>query len=134
MIVPAPSAGSATGEPTLSAPAIRVRGPAQADLSAVRAAGFALLDRPSHWQDSGSRSLGRLQRYKFAESVSKDLLHLAIDRVEHASAQDIAVDDDCGSDDAHADDEEDQWLNDESPTVALAEWRPVWGDTDAVRR
>ena len=146
MTVPAPGAGSAAGVPTLSAPAIQIRepaellptettaAPAETDLTAARAAGFALLDNPSRGQDSGSRSRGRIQRYKFAESGSEDLLLLAIDRVEHASPQDVAVVDDRGSDDVHADDEENQWLNDESPTVALAEWRSAWGDTGVVRR
>ena len=59
MTVPAPGAGSAAGVPTLSAPAIQIRepaellptettsAPAETDLTAARAAGFAVLDNPS---------------------------------------------------------------------------------------
>ena len=146
MTVPAPGAGSAAGVPSLNAPEIQIRepavllstestsAPAEMDLAAARAAGFALLDHPSRWQDSGSRSRGRIQRFGLAESGSEDLLLLAIDRVEHASPQDVAAVDYREMDDLYAHDWESQWLIDESPTIALAEWRSAWGDTGVVRR
>jgi len=68
---------------------------------AARAASFAVLETRSPWQDSGSRSRGRINRHRVTESGGDDLLLLATDRVWRSPRQNVSANADRGRNDQH---------------------------------
>ena len=137
MTLPEPTAGSGAAAPTSSAVAILIQEPAaieeapaeptsasaKSNPTAERAAGFAVLEPPTRWQDFGSRSRRPIGHFRVNKVGGDDLLLLAIDRAGRSPQRDFGKSRDNGNDEPRADKGHCRNLIDEPLAVAIAAWR-----------
>jgi hypothetical protein len=111
-----------SGEFSVSAPSNSV--PAEANSVPVPTANLGVLEMPSRRQESASRARRQINHDRWSESISDDLLMLAIDRVGRDPRPDSLDSGLGGKNDHHADDDNNGSLESDEPlAVALAEWR-----------
>ena len=134
MTLPEPTAGSGAAAPTSSAVAILIQEPAaieeapaeptsasaKSNPTAERAAGFAVLEPPTRWQDFGSRSRRPIGHFRVNKVGGDDLLLLAIDRAGRSPQRDFGKSRDNGNDEPRADKGHCRNLIDEPLAVAIA--------------
>jgi hypothetical protein len=130
--VPPPGAGSGAAISSLSESASQPgefavaasanSAPAEANDAAVPSARFDVLDMPSRRQESASRSRRAINQDHWSESLSDDLLMLAIDRIRRCRQPDTLESDTGGKNDRRADNDDDGPETEEPLDVSLAEW------------